>query len=60
MPDAEDRARGIVIDCPECRRTIWSGTTCTHGQVPPPAEPVGGPEVDPPAKPTPKERRRGK
>ena len=28
----------IVVDCPECRRTIWANTVCTHGTVPPPSK----------------------
>lgn len=39
--DDED---GIVVDCPVCKRTIWNGTRCYHGAVPPPG--VEGPCVD--------------
>jgi hypothetical protein len=41
----------IVVDCPKCFRTVWAGTTCRHGEPPPPARkgvvpaapPNGGP-----------------
>lgn len=45
----------IVVDCPECHRTIWAGTRCLHGAFP--TEPTGNnadagvvlhPLVDPP------------
>jgi hypothetical protein len=26
----------IVVDCPVCRRTVWAGSVCLHGAVPPP------------------------
>lgn len=34
--DADDRH--IVIDCAVCHRTIWAGTKCLHGQIPPPSK----------------------
>ena len=33
----EDECR-IVVDCPVCKRTMWAGTRCTHGQIPPPSK----------------------
>ena len=26
----------ILINCPECHRTIWANTICYHGYPPPP------------------------
>lgn len=26
----------LVIDCPVCKRTIWNGAYCNHGNVPEP------------------------
>lgn len=30
----DEKATGIVIDCPKCKRTIWAGATCYHGFTP--------------------------
>ena len=38
-PVASPSDSRIVVDCPECHRTIWAGTTCHHGVVP--LEPTG-------------------
>jgi hypothetical protein len=26
-------SNSLVVDCPECHRTIWANTKCAHGQV---------------------------
>ena len=33
MPNAFPSDSQIVIDCPVCRRVIWNGTRCHHGEV---------------------------
>lgn len=33
-----DNDRRLVIDCPTCKRTIWNGSTCSHGAVPVPTK----------------------
>lgn len=27
----------LVVNCPECHRTLWANSVCHHGRVPPPA-----------------------
>lgn len=34
--------RHIVVDCPQCHRTIWAGSKCHHGQ------PITSPSKDAP------------
>lgn len=34
----------LVVNCPECHRTIWAGTLCRHGELPPPEDKSPAPE----------------
>lgn len=31
-PVASPSDSRIVVDCPQCHRTIWAGTRCHHGE----------------------------
>jgi hypothetical protein len=61
VPPPPPSPDGIVVDCPTCKRTIWGGTACAHGAVPPPSvsAPFEAHTAQHAYKPKTRDRRRG-